>query len=120
MVTDCLKEVVVAFRKLLFEEKNCELPFSKIGKLQIKNKKVTMKFYQEFLDKRNQNWKNRMDNEKIKLEATQYDPDWDADQYEYPVYLIGFCSTILIFIFFSNIEIAQNVQNEKFPNTDIR
>ncbi|VVC42662.1 Domain of unknown function DUF4496 [Cinara cedri] len=84
MVTDCFKEVVVAFRRLLFEERDCELPFSKIGKLQIKNKTATMKFYQEFLDKQNKNWKNRMEIEKKKHQSVNnYEPDWDTDQYEY-------------------------------------
>lgn len=82
MVTHCFKEVVVAFRKCLFEEKNCELPFPKIGKLQIKNKTVTMKFYTEFLERQNQHFKNRMDEEQKKMQAINYDPDWDADQYE--------------------------------------
>jgi len=82
MVTHCFKEVVAAFRKLLFEEKNCELPFPKIGKLQIKNKMVKMKFYQEFLERQNQHLKNRMVENKNKNKAINYNPDWDADQYE--------------------------------------
>lgn len=100
MVSDCFKDVVVAFRKLLYEERDCELPFSKIGKLQIKNKTVTMKFYQEFLDKQNQNWKNRVDNEKKKHQAASYDPDWDTNHYEFQVYFINFCSIVLIKIYF--------------------
>ena len=82
MVTHCFKEVVAAFRKLLFEEKNCELPFPKIGKLQIKNKMVTMKYYQEFLERQNQHLKNYMVENKKKNQAFNYDPDWDADQYK--------------------------------------
>ncbi|XP_060856924.1 uncharacterized protein LOC132934603 [Metopolophium dirhodum] len=82
MVTHCFKEVVAAFRKLLFEEKNCELPFPKIGKLQIKNKMVKMKYYQEFLDRQNQHLKNRIMEDKNKNQAINYNPDWDADQYE--------------------------------------
>ncbi|CAI6371132.1 unnamed protein product [Macrosiphum euphorbiae] len=82
MVTHCFKEVVAAFRKLLFEEKNCELPFPKIGKLQIKNKMVKMKYYQEFLDRQNQHLKNRIIEDKNKNQAINYNPDWDADQYE--------------------------------------
>jgi len=82
MVTHCFKEVVAAFRKLLFEEKNCELPFPKIGKLQIKNKMVKMKYYQEFLDRQNQHLKNRITEDKNKNQPINYNPDWDADQYE--------------------------------------
>lgn len=82
MVTHCFKEVVTAFKKLLYEEKNCELPFPKIGKLQVKNKRVTMKFYQEFIDRQNQNLKNFTANEMKKHQVKSYNPNWDADQYE--------------------------------------
>jgi len=76
MVTHCFKEVVAAFRKLLFEEKNCELPFPKIGKLQIKNKMVKMKYYQEFLERQNQHLENHMMVEdKIKKQSFNYNPD---------------------------------------------
>lgn len=90
MVTDCFKEVVTAFRKLLYEKKNCELPFSNIGKLQIKNNLVTMKFYREFLERQNQYLKNRTEEEKNKFQATSFNPDWDADLYENQVYFILF------------------------------
>lgn len=79
MVTNCFKEVVTAFRKLLYENKNCELPFSQIGKLQIKNKIITMKFYQEFLERQNQNLKEQMEENK------KHYSDWNADQSEYQV-----------------------------------
>lgn len=82
MVTHCFKEVMTAFRKLLHEEKNCELPFSKIGKLQVKNKMVTMQFYQEFLERQNQNLKDRTEEEKKNYHCTDYNPDWNADQYK--------------------------------------
>lgn len=83
MVTHGFKDIVAVFRKLLYEEKNCELPFPKIGKLQIKNKVVTMKFYREFLDRQNQLLKNRTENEKKNFRAiSHYNPNWDADQYE--------------------------------------
>lgn len=81
MVTQCFKDVVTAFRKLLHEEKNCELPFPKIGKLQVKNKVVTMKFYQEFLEKQNEQLKAYTENEKQKHRAANYDPDWGVDRY---------------------------------------
>lgn len=79
MVIHCFKEVVTAFKNLLYEEKNCELPFPKIGKLQIKNKIVTMKFYREFLDRYNQTLKNRL---KDQNKTVDYDPNWDAYQYK--------------------------------------
>lgn len=82
MVTHCFKNVVTAFRKLLHEEKNCELPFPKIGKLQVKNKIVTMKFYQEFLEKQNQQLSTYTENEKKKYRATTYNPDGNVDQYK--------------------------------------
>ncbi|KAL5241812.1 hypothetical protein ACI65C_009222 [Semiaphis heraclei] len=82
MVNHCFKEVVAAFRKLLFENKNCELPFPKIGKLRIKNKIVTMKYYEEFIERQNKHFKNRMVKDKKKNQAVNYNPDWDADQYE--------------------------------------
>lgn len=79
MVTHCFKEVVTAFKQLLYEEKNCELPFPKIGKLQIKNKIVTMKFYREFLDRYNQSLKNRVADQN---KTADYDPNWDAYLYK--------------------------------------
>ena len=83
MVTHCFKEVVAVFRKLLFEEKNCELPFPKIDKLQMKNlKMVKIKYYQEFLDRQNQHLKNPIIEDKNKNLAINYNPDWDADQNE--------------------------------------
>lgn len=82
MATHCFNEVVSAFRKLLFEEKDCELPFPKIGKLQVKNKTVKMKFYQEFLERQNQYFKHRTEEEKRKLQSESYNPDWNADQYK--------------------------------------
>lgn len=112
-VTDCFKDVVVAFRKLLYKERDCELPFSKIGKLQIKNKTVTMKFYQEFLDEQNKNWKNRMDNEKKTHQGASYDPDWDADHYEFQVYFINFRSNAVIIIYF---RIGIRYRNRKLGN----
>lgn len=87
MVTHCFKEVVIAFKKLLHEEKNCELPFPKIGKLQVRNKIVTMKFYQEFLDNQNQKLRIYTENEKKKYRATSYNPDCDVDQYKNEVRL---------------------------------
>lgn len=89
MVTHCFKEVVTAFRKLLYEEKNCELPFPKIGKLQVKNKTVTMKFYKEFMDRQNQNLKNFTADEIKKHQVKSYNPDWDIDQYEKQVSFSG-------------------------------
>lgn len=91
MVNHCFKEVVVAFRKLLYEEKNCELPFPKVGKLQIKNKIVTMKFYQEFLDRQNLNVMIRMEDEKVKFQVASYNPNWDIDQYENKVNMKIIC-----------------------------
>lgn len=86
MVIHCFKEVVAAFRKLLYEEKNCELPFSKIGKLQVKNKTVIMKFYREFVERQNQFLKSRTENDKkIYQDTNSYNPDWDVDQYDYKV-----------------------------------
>lgn len=82
MVTHCFKEVVTAFRKLLYEEKNCELPFPRIGKLQVKNKTVTLRFYQEFLERQVQHLKDRTGEERKQYQATSYNPDWDAYQYE--------------------------------------
>jgi hypothetical protein len=82
MVSHCYNEVVVAFKKLLYEEKNCELPFPKIGKLQIKNKMVTMKYYQEFLERQDRVFKNQMLENRKKNKAIYYLPDWNADQFE--------------------------------------
>lgn len=91
-MTHCFKEVVAAFRKLLFEEKNCELPFPKIGKLQIKNKVVKMKYYQEFLERQNQHFKNRIIEDKNKNQAINYNPNWDVDQYESRVSYYELCA----------------------------
>jgi hypothetical protein len=86
MATHCFNEVVTAFRKLLFEEKDCELPFPKIGKLQVKNKTVVMKFYQEFLERQNQYLKHRTEEEKKKLQSANYNPNWNADQFKNQVH----------------------------------
>ncbi|KAF0761801.1 Uncharacterized protein FWK35_00013435 [Aphis craccivora] len=82
MVIDYYKEVVSSFKKLLNEEKNCELPFPKIGKIKIKNKMVTMNFYQEFLERQNKNFKKRIVANRKKNQAIYYDPDWNAHQFE--------------------------------------
>ncbi|XP_050439767.1 coiled-coil domain-containing protein 81-like [Adelges cooleyi] len=82
MVQHCLKEVVTAFKKLLYEQKNCELPFPRIGKLQVKNKKVVMRFYRQFLDRQNEYMQDRMEARKNRYKATSYDPNWDRDQYK--------------------------------------
>lgn len=81
-VTTCFESVLEAFRKLLHEEKDCELPFPKIGKLQVKNKYITMKFYREFLEKQNQNLVDRMECEKKSYHALSYSPNSDANEYE--------------------------------------
>ncbi|XP_050528081.1 uncharacterized protein LOC126898184 [Daktulosphaira vitifoliae] len=82
MVTHCYKEVITAFRKLLYEEKNCELPFPRIGKLQVKNKKITMKFYLEFLEKQNENLINSTEAKKKKYYETCYHPRRDQKRYK--------------------------------------
>lgn len=89
-VTHCFQEVVDAFKKLLYEEKDCELPFSKIGKLQIKNKTVTMKFYRDFMERQNQNLKNRTNDEKRLFQSVVYNPNWNAGQYENQVNYYNF------------------------------
>jgi len=97
MVTHCFQEVVAAFKKLLYEEKNCELPFPKIGKLQIKNKIVTMKFYKEFIERQTQHLKRQMEDVIKQTQAMDYNPIWDADQHDYPVFFY--------FILFTNYEL---------------
>ncbi|KAE9537616.1 hypothetical protein AGLY_006639 [Aphis glycines] len=82
MVIDYYKEVVSSFKKLLSEEKNCELPFPKLGKIKIKNKMVTMNFYQEFLERQNKNFKKQIVANRKKNQAISYDPDWNAHQFE--------------------------------------
>lgn len=88
MVNHCFKEVVVAFRRLLYEGKNCELPFPKIGKLQVKNKIVAMKFYKEFLDRQNLNVMARMEDEKNKSQMANYNPNLDLGQFNQVKYVV--------------------------------
>ncbi|CAH1711294.1 unnamed protein product [Aphis gossypii] len=81
MVIDYYKEVVSSFKKLLSEGKNCELPFPNIGKIRIKNKIITMNFYQEFLERQSKNFKNQIV-AREKNQAIYYDPDWNTNQFE--------------------------------------
>jgi len=49
MVSKCFKKIEESLRRLLNKELDCELPFPKIGKLQIRNKIVNMIFYRDYL-----------------------------------------------------------------------
>jgi len=82
MVIDYYNEVVSTFKKLLSEGKNCELPFPKIGKIRIKNKMVTMNFYQEFLERQNENFKKQIVANREKNQVVNCDPDLNTHQYE--------------------------------------
>jgi len=82
MVIDYYKEVVSSFKKLLSEGKNCEFPFPKIGKIRIKNKMVTMNFYQEFLDRQNKIFKKQIVANREKNQAIDCDPDLNTHQFE--------------------------------------
>ena len=48
-VEQCIKEVLLALSRALDEKKTVEFIFPTIGKLIIKNSKVKMKFYKDFL-----------------------------------------------------------------------
>ena len=49
-VESCVKEVLGAVARLVSTKRNVEFVFQSIGRLQIRDSKVKMKFYKEFLN----------------------------------------------------------------------
>ena len=49
-VESCVREVLTAFNRSLSSKRNVEFSFSGIGRLSIREKKVKMKFFKEFIN----------------------------------------------------------------------
>ena len=50
MVENCVREILGAVHRSVGAKKNVELTFAGIGRLQIRDSKVKMKFYKEFIN----------------------------------------------------------------------
>ena len=49
-IEQCVKHVLQIFNRSVAAQRNVEFTFSRIGKLQIRDGKVKMKFFKEFID----------------------------------------------------------------------